>query len=82
MKKCLFEQKKGKRADELSRVIWSHNTIESRTTKFTPFRLLYGAGAMCPEELVNKSARVLVDSSCENEEVDKDLVEIDRLDAV
>jgi hypothetical protein len=36
---------------------------------------------MCPEELVNKSARVLVDSSCENEEVDKDLVEIDRLDA-
>jgi hypothetical protein len=81
MKKCLFEQKKGKRADELSRVIWSHNTIESRTTKFTPFRLLYGAGAMCPEELVNKSARVLVDSSCENEEVDKDLVEIDRLDA-
>jgi hypothetical protein len=81
MKKCLFEQKKGKRADDLSRVIWSHNTIESRTTKFTPFRLLYGAGAMCPEELVNKSARVLVDSSCENEEVDKDLVEIDRLDA-
>jgi hypothetical protein len=82
IKKCLFEQKKGKWADELSRVIWLHNTTESRTTKFTPFRLLYGAEAMCPEELANESARVLVGSSRENEEVDKDLVEIDRLDAV
>jgi transposase InsO family protein len=82
IKKCLFEQKKGKWADELCRVIWSHNTTESRTTKFTPFRLLYGAEAMCPEELTNESARVLVGSSRENEEVDKDLVEIDRLDAV
>jgi hypothetical protein len=82
IKKCLFEQKKGKWADELSRVIWSHNTTESRTTKFTPFRLLYGAEAMCPEELANESARVLVGSCRENEEVYKDLVEIDRLDAV
>jgi transposase InsO family protein len=82
IKKCLFEQKKGKWADELSRVIWSHYTTESRTTKFTPFRLLYRAEAMCPEELANESARVLVGSSRENEEVDKDLVEIDRLDAV
>jgi hypothetical protein len=48
IKKCLFKQKKGKWADELSRVIWSHNITESRTTKFTPFRLLYGAEAMCP----------------------------------
>jgi transposase InsO family protein len=82
IKKCLFEQKKGKWADELSRVIWSHNTTKSRTTKFTPFRLLYGAEAMCPEELANKSVRVLVGSSHESEEVDKDLVEIDRLDVV
>jgi hypothetical protein len=37
---------------------------------------------MCPEELANESARVLVGSSREREEVDKDLVEIDRLDAV
>jgi transposase InsO family protein len=82
IKKCLFEQKKGKWADELSRVIWSYNTTESRTTKFTPFRLLYGAEAMCPEELANESAGVLVSSSRESEEVDKDVVEIDRLDAV
>jgi hypothetical protein len=37
---------------------------------------------MCPEELANESARVLARSSRENEEVDKDLMEIDRLDAV
>jgi hypothetical protein len=82
IKKCLFEQEKGKWADELSKVIWSHNTTESSTTKFTPFRLLYGAEVMCPEELANESSRVLVGSSRESEEVDKDLVEIDRLDAV
>jgi hypothetical protein len=82
IKKCLFDQKKGKWADELSRVIWSHNTTESRATKFTPFRLLYGAEAMCLEELANESAKVLMGSSRENEEVDKDLVEIDRLDVV
>jgi hypothetical protein len=82
IKKFLFEQKKGRWAEELSRVIWSHNTTESRTTKFTPFRLFYGAEAMCPEELTNESARVLAGSSRESEEADKDLVEIDRLDAV
>jgi hypothetical protein len=37
---------------------------------------------MCPEELANKSARVLAGSSRENEEVDKEMVEIDRLDTV
>jgi transposase InsO family protein len=82
IKKCLLEQKKGKWADELSRVVLSHTTTKSRTTKFTPFRILYGAEAMFPEELANESARVLVGSSRENEEVDKDSVEIDRLDTV
>jgi hypothetical protein len=37
---------------------------------------------MCPKELANESARVLAGSSRKNEKVDKDLVEIDRLDAV
>jgi transposase InsO family protein len=82
IKKCLFEQKKGKWADELSRVIWSHNTTESRTTKFTPFKLPYEVEALCPKELANESVRVLVGNFREREEVDKDLVEIDRLDAV
>ena len=51
IKKCLFDQKKGKWADELPKVVWSHNTSESRITKFTLFRLLYGAEAMTLEEV-------------------------------
>jgi hypothetical protein len=78
----MFDQKKWKWADEMSRVILSHNTTESRVTKFTPFRLLYGAEAMCPEEMVNQSARVLAENSKESEELDKDFVESNRLNAV
>jgi hypothetical protein len=78
----MFDQKKWKWADEMSRVILSHNTTESRATKFTPFRLLYGAEAMCPEEMVNQSARVLAENSKESEELDKDFVESNRLNAV
>ena len=80
IKKYLFDQKKGKWADELPKVIWSHNTSESRTTKFTPFRLLYGTEAMIPEELKNRRLRVThqveaIPSS------DKDLMELDILQA-
>jgi hypothetical protein len=32
-------------------VILSHNTTTSRTTQFSPFKLLYGEEAMLPEEL-------------------------------
>ena len=59
IKKCLFGLKKGKWVDELPKVVWSHNTTEYRATKFTPFRLLYGAKAVSPEELKHKSVRVL-----------------------
>jgi hypothetical protein len=37
---------------------------------------------MCPQELTNESARVQAGSSRKSKEADKDLVEIDRLDAV
>ena len=43
--------------DELPKVIWSHNTTESRATKFSPFKLLYGEEAMTPEELRHGSYR-------------------------
>jgi len=51
IKKNITELPKGKWADELQRVIWSHNTTESRATKFTPFKLLYGEEAVTPEEI-------------------------------
>jgi hypothetical protein len=59
IKKCLFDQKKGKWVDELPKVIWSHNTTVSRVTGFTPFRLLFSTEAMPPEEINNESMRVL-----------------------
>ena len=57
IKKNITELLKGKWIDELPRVIWSHNTIESRTTKFTPFKLLYGEEAVTAEEIKLKSWR-------------------------
>ena len=44
--------------DELPKVIWSHNTTESKATKFTPFKLLYGEEAMTPKELCHGSYRI------------------------
>ena len=43
--KTLFNLRKGKWAEALPRVVWSHNTIASRTIGFTPFKLLYGEEA-------------------------------------
>lgn len=51
IKKNITDMPRGKWAEELPRVIWSHNTTVSRATKFSPFRLLYGEDAMVPEEI-------------------------------
>jgi hypothetical protein len=69
IKKCLFDQKKGKWVDKLPKVIWSHNTTVSRATSFTQFRLLFDTEAMIPEEIKNESMRVL--KAKEIEEVDQ-----------
>jgi hypothetical protein len=55
--KTLFNLHKGKWVEELSKVVWSHNTIASRTTSFTPFKLLYGEEAMLLEEIKHESLR-------------------------
>jgi transposase InsO family protein len=68
IKKCMYDQKKGKWTDELPKVIRSHNTTVSRATSFTPFRLLFGTEAMTQEEINNESMRV--QKTKEIEEVD------------
>jgi len=45
---------KGKWAEDLTSVILSH-TSESRATKFTPFKLLFGEEDVLLEELTHKS---------------------------
>jgi hypothetical protein len=46
IKKRLFDDKKGKWADQLPEVVWALNMTKCRATGFTPFRLLYGSEAM------------------------------------
>jgi hypothetical protein len=48
---------RGEWAEELPRVVWSHNTTTSRATNFTPFRLLYGEEVIIPEEIKLGSLR-------------------------
>jgi len=49
--KSLFDSPKGKWAQELITSVWGHNISRTRTTGFSPFRLLYGEEAITPEEL-------------------------------
>jgi hypothetical protein len=41
----------------LIKVVWSHNTAVSRSTSFTPFKLLFGDEAITPEEARTGSIR-------------------------
>ena len=46
--KALYDSTKGKWAQELVTLVWGHNISRTRTTGFTPFRLLYGVGVWPP----------------------------------
>ena len=81
--KSIFNQSKGKWPNELIKVVWNHNTAISRSTGFTPFRLLFGDEAITPEEARRGSIRTL--ASAEDEEgckITKDTIEGTRLQAV
>jgi hypothetical protein len=64
--KSIFNQSKGKWSDELINVVWNHNTVVSRSTGFTPFKLLFDDEAITPEEARMGSIRTL--ASVEDEE--------------
>jgi hypothetical protein len=81
--KSIFNLLKGKRSDELVKVVWSHNTVVSRSTRFTPFKLLFGDEAISPEEARTGSIRTL--ASAEDEDtckITKDTIEGVRLQAI
>jgi hypothetical protein len=40
-------------------VVWSHNTTITRSTSFTPFKLLFGDEAITPEEAKAGSIRTI-----------------------
>jgi hypothetical protein len=81
--KLIFNQPRGKWPDELVKVVWSHNTSISRSTGFTPFKLLFGDEAITPEEAKAGSIRTVASVEDEaNYSVAKDTIEGIRLQAV
>jgi hypothetical protein len=78
--KLIFNQPRGKWLDELIKVVWSHNTTISRSTGFTPFKLLFGDETITPEEAKAGSIRTATSTEDEaNYHVAKDTIEGTRL---
>jgi hypothetical protein len=81
--KLIFNHPRGKRPDELIKVVWSHTTIVSRSTGFTPFKLLFGDEAITPEEARTGSIRTTTLEEDEIEsQITKDTIEGTRLQAI
>jgi hypothetical protein len=81
--KLIFNQPRGKWSDELIKVVWSHNTTTSRSTGFTPFKLLFGDEAITPEEAKAGSIRTAVSAGDKADyHVTKDTIEGTRLQVV
>jgi hypothetical protein len=81
--KSIFNQPKGKWLDELIKVVWSHNTVVSRSTWFTPFKLLFDDKAITPEEARTGSIRTLASTEDESDcQITKDTIEGTRLQAI
>jgi hypothetical protein len=81
--KLIFNQPRGKWPYELIKVVWSHNTTISRSTGFTPFKLLFGDEAITPEEAKAGSIRTVASAEDEADySVAKDTIEGTRLQAV
>jgi hypothetical protein len=57
--KSIFNQPKGKWLDKLIKVVWNHNTVVTRSTGFTLFKLLFSDEAITPKEARTGSIRTL-----------------------
>jgi transposase InsO family protein len=81
--KLIFNQPRGKWSDELIKVVWSHNTTTSRSTRFTPFKLLFGDEAITLEEAKTGSIRTMASTEDKADyQVTKDTVEGTRLQEI
>jgi hypothetical protein len=81
--KLIFNQSRGKWPDELIKVVWSHSTTTSRSTGFTPFKLLFGDEAITPEEAKAGSIRTVALAEDEADyHITKDTIEETRLQAI
>ena len=66
----------------MPKVIWGQNTTVSRSTNFTPFKLLYGEEAMTPEEIKFGGLRTNVQIIEEEQITSKDLLKEERMKAI
>jgi hypothetical protein len=81
--KLIFNRPRGKWPEELIKVVWSHNTTTSRSTGFTPFKLLFGDEGITPEEAKAGSIRTVASTEDEADyHVAKDTIEGTKLQAV
>jgi hypothetical protein len=80
--KLMFNQPRGKWPDELIKVVWGHNTTTSRSTGFTPFKLLFGDEAITPEEAKAGSIRTIASTDEADYHITKDTIEGTRLQAI
>jgi hypothetical protein len=79
----IFIQPKEKWPDKLIKVVQNHNTAVSRSTGFTPFKLLFCDEAITPEEARTGSIRTLASTEDEGDcQVTKDTIEGTRLQAI
>jgi hypothetical protein len=63
--------------------VWSHNTTASRSTGFTPFKLLFGDETITPEEAKTGSIRTTASAEDEADyQITKDTIEGTRLQAI
>jgi transposase InsO family protein len=78
--KLIFNQPRGKWPEELIKVVWSHNKTVSRSTGFTPFKLLFGDEAIILEEAKTWSIRTTTSAEDKaDSQITKDIIEGTRL---
>jgi hypothetical protein len=78
--KSIFNLPKGIWPDELVKMVWNHNTVVSRSTHFTPFKILFGDEAITPKEARIGSIRTLASTEDEDAcKITKDTIEGTRL---
>jgi hypothetical protein len=65
--KSIFHQPKGKWLVELIKVVRNHNAVVSRSTGFTPFKLLFGEEAITPKEARTGLIRTLASEEDEDD---------------
>jgi hypothetical protein len=70
-------------AKQIIKVVWNHNTVVSRSTGFTLFKLLFGDEAITPKKARTDSIRTLASIEDEGDcQITKDTIEGTRLQAI